>query len=49
MCIGYLHAINKGGEARTLSGNVQTIRRSLLHREEQPMPAGSAAQHGKET
>jgi hypothetical protein len=48
-CIGYLHAINKGGEARMLSSNVQTIRRKLLHREEQPVPAGSAAQPGKQT
>jgi hypothetical protein len=37
--IGYLHAIRQNREARMLSSNRQTIRRNLLHREEQPTPA----------
>jgi hypothetical protein len=39
-CIGYLHAIGKGGEARMLAHNRQTIRTKLLDREAQPVPAG---------
>ena len=42
-CIGYLHAIGKGGEARTLAHNRQTIRTQLLNRDEQPVPAGPSA------
>jgi hypothetical protein len=39
-CIGYLHAIGKSGEARTLAQNRQTIRTQLLNRDKQPVPAG---------
>jgi hypothetical protein len=39
-CIDYLHSIGKAGEARMLAHNRQTIRTSLLNRDEQPVPAG---------
>jgi hypothetical protein len=38
-CIGYLHGIRKLDVSRALAKNRSYIRRQLLKREEQPMPA----------
>ena len=42
-CIGYLHAIDNGAASQVLARNRRTIRTRLLHREEQPVPAGSSS------
>jgi len=38
-CIGYLHGIRKMDVSRALAKNRSYIRRQLLKREEQPLPA----------
>jgi len=38
-CIGYLHGIRKLDVSRALAKNRSYIRRQLLKREEQPLPA----------
>ena len=38
-CIGYLHGIRKVDVSRALARNRSHIRRNLLHRAEQPVPA----------
>jgi hypothetical protein len=38
-CIGYLHGIRKMQVSRALAKNRSYIRRQLLKREEQPLPA----------
>jgi hypothetical protein len=38
-CIGYLHGIRKLDVSRALARNRSYIRRQLLQREEEPMPA----------
>ena len=38
-CIGYLHGIRKVDVSRALAKNRSYIRRRLLEREEQPLPA----------
>ena len=38
-CIGYLHGIRKLNVSRALAKNRSYIRRQLLKREEQPLPA----------
>jgi len=43
-CIGYLHGIRKVQVSRALSRNRSYIRRRLMEREEQPMPAEQTKQ-----
>ena len=38
-CIGYLHGIRKHDVSRVLAKNRSYIRRQLLEREEEPLPA----------
>jgi hypothetical protein len=40
-CIGYFTGCNKTGVARALSANRATIRRRLLHRDEQNLPTSN--------
>jgi hypothetical protein len=43
-CIGYLHGIRKLDVSRALARNRSFIRRQLLEREEQPLPAQQTKQ-----
>ena len=43
-CIGYLHGIRKLDVSRALARNRSYIRRQLLEREEQPLPAQQTKQ-----
>jgi len=43
-CIGYLHGIKKLDVSRALARNRSYIRRNLLEREEQPLPAQQTKQ-----
>jgi hypothetical protein len=43
-CIGYLHGIRKLDVSRALARNRSFIRRQLLEREEQPLPAEQTKQ-----
>jgi hypothetical protein len=40
-CIGYFTGCNKRGLAKSLAANRSAIRRHLLHREEQALPASN--------
>jgi hypothetical protein len=40
-CIGYFTGCNKRGLAKSLSANRSTIRRNLLHRDEQSLPTNN--------
>jgi hypothetical protein len=43
-CIGYLHGIRKLDVSRALARNRSYIRRQLLQREEEPLPAQQTEQ-----
>jgi hypothetical protein len=43
-CIGYLHGIRKLDVSRALARNRSYIRRQLLQREEEPLPAEQTEQ-----
>jgi hypothetical protein len=43
-CIGYLHGIRKLDVSRALARNRSYIRKQLLHRQEEPLPAQQTEQ-----